>query len=92
MTTGAPRKAVQLSRAELAEIERARTSGLVEAVAGTGAGRSEAAALRALVVLGLERVREHAAHAGYAALAASQDEADHAFHAAVRGRRQAAER
>lgn len=81
------RKAVPLSAAELAEIEHARSTGLLQAVAGQEAARSEAAALHALLRLGLERLRERGAEVGYAALAAAQDEEDAAFHAALRGRR-----
>lgn len=49
--------------------------------------KSEAAALQALLAVGLEAVEERAAETGYARLAAEQDEDDAAYHKAMRDRR-----
>jgi hypothetical protein len=85
------RKAVPLSADEVAAVERVRTGGALAELAGQGAVRSEAAALHALVMLGLAQVNEHSQLEGYAALAASQDDEDRAFAAAMRGRRRGVE-
>lgn len=81
-----PRTPVPLTAAELEAIERARAGGSLVELAGEGSIKSQAAALHALVVLGLERVHEREMEHGYAALAASQDEEDRAYRAAVRRR------
>ncbi len=84
MTT---RKAVPLTSDEISAVNAARTSGALAELAGESAGRSESSALHALVVLGLQTVKEHRSMEGYAALAAAQDDEDRAYGAAIRGRR-----
>lgn len=81
------RKAVPLNSQEILAVDGVRTSSALTELAGEGAGKSEATTLHALVLLGLERVREVETVHGYAALAAAQDEEDHAYAAAMRGRR-----
>ena len=83
MTT---RKAVPLSTAEITAVEAARTSGILAELAGESAVRSESSALHALVVLGLNQVKEAVQARGYAALAASQDDDDRAYATALRAR------
>lgn len=82
-----PRKAVPLTDEELAAVERARAGAALTALAGAESTRSQAAALHALVALGLQRVRDHDLATGYAALAATRDDEDRAYAAAIRGRR-----
>jgi hypothetical protein len=84
MTT---RKAVPLTPDEISAVDAARTSGVLTELAGESAGRSESSALHALVMLGLQTVKEHRRVEGYAALAAAQDDEDRAYGAAIRGRR-----
>lgn len=81
------RKAVPLSSEEIAAVDAARTGGILAELAGAGSSRSEAAALHALVMLGLAKVKEASETRGYAALAASLDDEDRAYAAALRGRR-----
>jgi hypothetical protein len=95
MAIEAIRKMVPLSPDEVAELDAARTEGTMEhtsltELAGTGADRSEAATLHALVALGLRTVHARALEHGYAALAASQDDEDDAYRSAMRGRRRGA--
>jgi hypothetical protein len=83
----APRKAVPLSNEEISAVDDARSSGVLAQLTGDeGASRSEAAALHALVMLGLGQVKEHSMTTGYAALAESRDDEDRAFETAMRRR------
>jgi hypothetical protein len=91
MTMETIRKSVPLTPGELAAIAAARTEGTAEhdallELAGTGADRSEATALQALVALGLAAVKDRVQERGYAALASSQDDEDRAYQAAMRRR------
>jgi hypothetical protein len=80
------RKAVPLDQAELDAVDQARTGGVLAELAGEDAARSEAAALHALVLLGLQAVRERQELHGYAAMAANLDDEDRAYYAAMRNR------
>jgi hypothetical protein len=92
MTVDAIRKTVPLTAGELAILDAARTAGTTEHqalldLAGAGADKSEAAALRALLSLGIATLEDRVAEQGYRELAAVQTEEDRAFHEAMRSRR-----
>lgn len=84
------RKAVPITPVDLAAVEDARSSGVLAEFLGSEVSRSEAAALSAILRLGLERLSEFVAERGYAALAVAQDDEDRAYAAAIRSRRRSA--
>jgi hypothetical protein len=91
MTADSIRKTVPLTPELLAVLDAAATIGSAEhdvlvEIAGQGAGRSEAAVLRALLELGSAALKDKVAERGYAALAAAETDEDREFHAAMRRR------
>lgn len=89
------RKTVPLTADELAVLDAVRTAGTTEHevlldLAGAGAGRSEAAALHALLSLGIAALEDRVAEHGYRELAATRTDEDRAFHDAMRSRRRRA--
>jgi hypothetical protein len=81
-----PRKAVPLSAEEAEAVNQAIMSGILGELTGEDVG-SEASALRALVRLGLQQVRERQQINGYAAWAANMSDEDKAYRVAIRSRR-----
>ena len=85
-------KSVHLTPEEAALLEASRDEGspaheALTQLLGPAAARSEAAALRGVLNLGLDVIRERIALNGYSALAVAQDDEDHSFCRALRERR-----